>query len=117
MSSVIPVSNEMRGGTLHPGSTSDWSSPTHSPPRYLAAAISVRADVVGEPPVVSTSSTANDTSNNGAPRSNPGSSHRSGSDPTSGSSAVAGRPRPAPRPVMPTHRAQRDGAPIATSAS
>jgi hypothetical protein len=52
-----------------PGSTSVWNSPSTSPPRTLTAPISVIASSLGEPPVVSRSTTTNVTSASAVPTS------------------------------------------------
>src|SRR4051794_25346447 len=52
-----------------PGSTRVWNSPSTSPPRTLTAPISVIALSVGEPPVVSRSTTTNVTADSGVPSS------------------------------------------------
>src|SRR3954447_7601794 len=51
------------------GSTRGWKSPSTSPPRTLTAPISVIALSVGEPPVVSRSTTTNVTADSGVPSS------------------------------------------------
>ena len=66
---VIPVSAEIWAGTGPPGFTRVWNSPSTSPPRTLTAPISVIAEDVGLPPVVSRSTTTNVTSDSGVPRS------------------------------------------------
>ena len=57
MASLIPVMAVMKGGIRSSGRTKVRKVPMSSPPRYLAAATSVREAVEGEPPVVSTSTT------------------------------------------------------------
>src|SRR4051794_24332370 len=52
-----------------PGSTRVWNSPSTSPPRTLTAPISVIALSVGEPPVVSRSTTTKVTADSGVPSS------------------------------------------------
>src|SRR5207245_2068940 len=52
-----------------PGSTRVWNSPSTSPARTLTAPISVIALSVGEPPVVSRSTTTNVTADSGVPSS------------------------------------------------
>ena len=67
MASVMPVRIVMNGGMVHPGFTRVWKVPMHSPPRYLAAPISVMRSCSAEPPVVSKSMTQNVTSHSGVP--------------------------------------------------
>lgn len=55
----------MNGGIGSLGSTSVWKVSRRSPPRYLRAATSVMAALPGDPPVVSTSTTQNVTSDRG----------------------------------------------------
>ena len=62
---VMPVSTLMYGGISHPGSTSVWNSPSTWPPRTFTAPISVIAQSLGEPPVVSRSTTTNVTPDSG----------------------------------------------------
>src|SRR3954470_534608 len=52
-----------------PGSTRVWNSPSTSPPRTFTAPISVIALSVGEPPVVSRSTTTKVTADRGVPSS------------------------------------------------
>ncbi len=59
MDSVIPVSTVMAGGMALPGLTRVWNVPRHSPPRSFMAPISVMACSLGDPPVVSRSTTQN----------------------------------------------------------
>ncbi len=66
---VIPVRAAMNAGTGPPGSTRVWNSPSTSPPRTFTAPISVMAAAVGEPPVVSRSTTTNVTAESGVPMS------------------------------------------------
>ena len=67
MASVIPVRMVMKGGMPQPGFTRVWKVPMHSPPRYLAAPISVIRSCSAEPPVVSKSMTQKVTSLRGIP--------------------------------------------------
>ena len=70
MALVIPVSTAMKGGISVPGSTRVWNSPSTSPPRTLTAPISVIIEPdVGEPPVVSRSTTQKVRSRRGRPSS------------------------------------------------
>ena len=70
ISSVMPVSTEMKRGMGPPGSTSVCSSPSTSPPRILTAPISVIiAPFAAEPPVVSRSTTQKVTSRSERPSS------------------------------------------------
>ena len=70
MALVMPVSTAMNGGISVPGSTSVWNSPRTSPPRTFTAPISVIIEPeVGEPPVVSRSTTQKVRSRSGRPSS------------------------------------------------
>ena len=69
MASVIPVRKVIIGGMGMPGFTRVWNSPRHSPARYFTAPISVMAHSLGDPPVVSRSTTTKVTSESGVPRS------------------------------------------------
>ena len=69
MAVVMPVRTEMVGGTGRPGFTSVAKVPRHSPPRTLTAPISVIAQSMGDPPVVSRSTTQKVTSASAVPRS------------------------------------------------
>ena len=70
MASVIPVRTVMKAGMVSSGLTSVWNSPSTSPPRTLTAPNSVILDPpFGDPPVVSRSTTQNETSDSGWPRS------------------------------------------------
>ena len=69
IASVMPVRSAMNAGIGVPGCTSVWNSPTTSPPRTRTAPISVIAAALGEPPVVSRSTTTKSTSANGVPSS------------------------------------------------
>ncbi len=69
IAAVMPVSTVMAGGMAEPGLTNVWKVPRHSPPRTLTAPISVMASSLGEPPVVSRSTTAKVTSASGVPSS------------------------------------------------
>ena len=106
MSSVIPVSNEMRGGTPHPGRPATGTRPRipHPgtwPPRSRSA-----PSVVGEPPVVSTSTTAKRHVEQTVPEVEPRPRRAGRLDPrTSGGAAVAG----AVRPRAPTSEAHPPG--------
>ena len=67
---VMPVRTAMKGGISVPGSTRVWNSPRTSPPRTLTAPISVIMDPeVGDPPVVSRSTTQKVRSRRGRPSS------------------------------------------------
>ncbi len=66
---VIPVRRAMNAGIGRPGSTSDWNSPSTSPPRTFTAPISVMPPSRAEAPVVSRSTTTNVTSCSGVPSS------------------------------------------------
>ena len=59
----------MNGGMRPSGRTKVWYVPSSSPPRYRAAATSVSEPLVGDPPVVSTSTTTKVTWWSGVPRS------------------------------------------------
>src|SRR3954447_4791278 len=67
--SEIPVSTVIAGGIAHPGFTSVWNVPRHSPARSFTAPISVIEHEPGSPPVVSRSTTQNVTACSGVPRS------------------------------------------------
>jgi peptide/nickel transport system substrate-binding protein len=69
ISSLMPVRAVMNGGMASHGSTRVAKVPRHSPPRNLAAATSVRAQVSGPNPLVSTSMTQKVTSKRGRERS------------------------------------------------
>src|SRR3954470_8900486 len=63
--SLIPVRWVMAGGIGRSGSTSVWNDATRSAPSNRTAPISVIASSTGEPPVVSRSTTTNETSSSG----------------------------------------------------
>src|SRR6476620_1410294 len=65
--SSIPVRCATKGGIGCRGSTSVWNVDSRSPPRYVTAPTSVMAWSVGEPPVVSRSTTTNVTSESFTP--------------------------------------------------
>jgi hypothetical protein len=63
----MPVRWEIWRGIATPGFTSVSNVPRRSPPRSLIAPTSVMRESVGDPPVVSRSTTTKVTSDNGTP--------------------------------------------------